>query len=380
MNLEHAQKHVEFVKKIMRNRDILYYITEQDRIATLYWAVNTLSMLGDPLFEEMREKSLIFVFSCLKKNGGFSPTPKYEPNIISTFQALQILFIYDFPYYNKDTVDFICSLQNEDGAFCFDLYGDIDTRFDCCGVLSIHLLSIMKEHCKPNELIDIISLFTTDNIKKDDSQKNDFNINETDNLTQSNFLEEFLNFNIIESTDKIAQYRNPLNRNLLSLPISKEFLSTINFDLNLFLNHILSCFNYDGGCGQIKGSESHAAQIFCALSSLRSLDSIDRIDRRNTIDFLVYRQTKSGGLSGRVNKKEDVCYSFWTLSSMIMLESEFIDIEKLREFIFSCEDENGGFSDRPGNSPDLYHLMFSLASLSLLGDKNLKEIEPGFAI
>lgn len=373
MNNKKIQKHVDFVKRVLQDRDILYYITEQDRIATLYWAVNALRMLGDPLFEEMREQSLIFVFSCLKKDGGFSPTPKYDSNIISTLQALQILFIYDCPYYNKDTVDFICSLQNKDGGFCFDSYGDIDTRFDCCGVLSLHLLSVMKKHHDPGKLSEIISLFESE-------QRFD---------NKLSFITEFLKSDVknnindtIKDTaiDIISTYRTPINRKSLSCPIDKEFISNTRFGLDMFLTHILSCFNYDGGCGQIKGSESHAAQVFCALSSLRSLGSLDSIDRRKTVDFLVYRQTKSGGLSGRVNKKEDVCYSFWTLSSMVMLESEFIDTGKLREFIFSCEDEDGGFSDRPGNSPDLYHLMFSLASLSILGDKTLKEVDPGFAI
>ena len=48
--------------------------------------------------------------------------------------------------------------------------------------------------------------------------------------------------------------------------------------------------------------------------------------------------------------------------------------------IYSCQGENGGFSDRPGHECDLYHLMFSLTSLSLLEEEDLKKVDPGFAI
>ncbi|ELA41501.1 uncharacterized protein VICG_01485 [Vittaforma corneae ATCC 50505] len=357
-----SEKHIEFIKKTMKCRDFLYYITEQDRMATVYWAANSLKMLKDPLFEQIRPQVIQFVYSCLKTNGGFGPNPEYSSNVVSTFNALQLLFLYNVPYYDIKTVKFLLSLQNLSGAFTFDAYGDIDTRFDCCAILSLHLLSIMKDykHIDYSKGIAICSctadacdVFSLDNCAADGMEH------------------------------KICQYLSPdnrLDRRHLSEPIDQSFLQDVGLDIDITLRHLVECFNYDGGVGQFKGSESHAAQTFCALSSLRSLGHLEAIDKLKTVDFLMYRQLPNGGLCGRIGKKEDVCYSFWAFSSMAILESEYINLEKLQEFIFSCEGDEGGFSDRPGNEPDLYHLMFSLASLSLLGNKKLDNIDPGFAI
>jgi geranylgeranyl transferase type-2 subunit beta len=67
--------------------------------------------------------------------------------------------------------------------------------------------------------------------------------------------------------------------------------------------------------------------------------------------WLSERQLPSGGLNGRPEKLQDVCYSWWVISSLkIIGKLNWINIEKLRDYILSCQDEEtGGISDRPGN-------------------------------
>lgn len=46
-----------------------------------------------------------------------------------------------------------------------------------------------------------------------------------------------------------------------------------------------------------------------------------------------------------------------------------------------CQDEiDGGISDRPEDEVDIYHTFFGLAGLSLLGYKELRPIDPTFAL
>ena len=109
-------------------------------------------------------------------------------------------------------------------------------------------------------------------------------------------------------------------------------------------------------------------------------NSLDRLEDRGDklAWWLSERQLEScGGLNGRPEKLEDVCYSWWVLSSLLMLgRSDWIDGNRLRSFILSCQDdETGGFSDRPGNVPDIFHTLFGLASLSMLDDELLNEEE-----
>lgn len=60
-----------------------------------------------------------------------------------------------------------------------------------------------------------------------------------------------------------------------------------------------------------------------------------------------------------------------------------IDERALEGFILACQDgEEGGISDRPGNTVDVFHTFFGLAALSLLDEEKyqLKPIDPTFAI
>lgn len=71
-------------------------------------------------------------------------------------------------------------------------------------------------------------------------------------------------------------------------------------------------------------------------------------------------------------------FSWWVLASLTILgRQHWIDNEKLKEFILNCQDtETGGFSDRPGNMPDIFHTLFGTGALSLLGYPDLKKINP----
>jgi len=136
--------------------------------------------------------------------------------------------------------------------------------------------------------------------------------------------------------------------------------------------YVTKCQNFDGAFGVRQGSESHAGQVFCCVGALKLLGRLDQIDTNLLSWWLADRQLPCGGLNGRPMKKEDVCYSWWALSSLVMLDrSSLIDAEKLRDFILSSQDlESGGFSDRPGDMPDPFHTLFGLAGLSMLHFNN----------
>ncbi|XVF66935.1 hypothetical protein PTKIN_Ptkin10aG0080100 [Pterospermum kingtungense] len=143
-----------------------------------------------------------------------------------------------------------------------------------------------------------------------------------------------------------------------------------------------SCRNLDGGFGCTPGGESHAGQIFCCVGALAIAGSLHHIDKDLLGWWLCERQVKSGGLNGRPEKLPDVCYSWWVLSSLILIDRvHWIDKEKLVKFILDCQDvENGGISDRPNDAVDVFHTYFGVAGLSLLEYPGLKAIDPAYAL
>lgn len=148
------------------------------------------------------------------------------------------------------------------------------------------------------------------------------------------------------------------------------------------VKYIVSCKNLDGGFGCTPGAESHSGQIFCCIAALAITGSLDYVDKDLLGWWLCERQVKSGGLNGRPEKLPDVCYSWWVLSSLIMIDRvHWIDKQKLVKFILDCQDvENGGISDRPDDAVDIFHTYFGVAGLSLLEYPGLKAIDPAYAL
>ncbi|XP_009347576.2 geranylgeranyl transferase type-2 subunit beta 1 isoform X1 [Pyrus x bretschneideri] len=159
------------------------------------------------------------------------------------------------------------------------------------------------------------------------------------------------------------------------------------------VNYIVSCKNHDGGFGCTPGAESHAGQIFCCVGALAITGSLHHIDKDllgwwlcerqvNSGDILIKSKAKPGGLNGRPEKLPDVCYSWWVLSSLVMIDRvHWIDKEKLVKFILDCQDiENGGISDRPDDAVDVYHTYFGVAGLSLLEYPEVKALDPAYAL
>lgn len=228
----------------------------------------------------------------------------------------------------------MASLQQKDGSFAGDKWGEVDTRFSYCALNCLSLLGFHKD------LASVINL------------------------------------------EKAVQF-------------------------------VLSCQNFDGGFGAAQGAESHAGQsmllihlirnmetvansailsllhaysistVFCCVGALAIADALHHIDIDTLAWWLSERQTKSGGLNGRPEKKHDVCYSWWVLSSLAMLDRlDWINKEMLKTFILRCQDdEAGGISDKPGNMVDVFHTFFGIAGLSLLeAEPNLKPVDPIFAL
>ncbi|CAH0515312.1 unnamed protein product [Peronospora belbahrii] len=165
-------------------------------------------------------------------------------------------------------------------------------------------------------------------------------------------------------------------------------------DVETAVAYIDTCRNFDGGYGNIPGCESHGGHIFTAVGALSLGFALDQyVDDELLGWWLCERQCDSGGLNGRPEKQADVCYSWWNISSLIMIgKLDWINKEKLIQFILACQDpEDGGIADRPGNVADVFHTFFGIAGLCMLGYfdrekeahpeyEGVRQIHPTFAI
>ena len=120
--------------------------------------------------------------------------------------------------------------------------------------------------------------------------------------------------------------------------------------------------------------------------------------------WLAERQLPNGGLNGRPQKLEDVCYSWWVLSTLSVLgRLHWINAHKLSRFILSAQvsrihlsplsslirltaadntdtctavvaavrqqdPDEGGIADRPDNVTDVFHTVFGCAGTYSISD------------
>lgn len=161
--------------------------------------------------------------------------------------------------------------------------------------------------------------------------------------------------------------------------IALSILDLMNLaDVVKAVDHIQQCANLDGAFGTSPGAESHSGQVFTCVGALSIAHRLDIVDFDRLGAWLSERQLPNGGLNGRPEKLEDVCYSWWVLSSLAMIQRlHWIDGSRLSKFILNCQDsEHGGMSDRPGDMVDVFHTVFGVAGLSLLGYPGLVAVDP----
>ncbi|KAB5595073.1 Protein geranylgeranyltransferase type II [Ceratobasidium theobromae] len=173
----------------------------------------------------------------------------------------------------------------------------------------------------------------------------------------------------------------------LCATMALSLLGTIS-ELNseVTVEYIRRCRNFDGGFGSCEGGESHAAQVYVCLGTLAILNRLDEVDQPTLAWWLAERQLPNGGLNGRPEKLEDVCYSFWVLSSLSILQKlHWIDADALTKLMSALfnptkDPDAGGIADRPGDMADVFHTLFGVAGLSLLGYPGLVDLDPVYCM
>nr|POE63657.1 geranylgeranyl transferase type-2 subunit beta [Quercus suber] len=151
------QKHVTYIQSLdTRRNELEYHLTEHLRLSGIYWGLTALHLLGQP-DALPRQGVLEFVLSCLHEDeergtAAFGPSPGHDAHILSTGYSIQILAEIDgfadlekrLPDSRKRLARFISSLQQPDGTFAGDEWGETDTRFLFIACYALSLLGLLS--------------------------------------------------------------------------------------------------------------------------------------------------------------------------------------------------------------------------------------------
>lgn len=135
---------------------------------------------------------------------------------------------------------------------------------------------------------------------------------------------------------------------------------------------IKESLSYEGAFAQCPGAEAHGGSTYCALASLKLMSKLEETLSQEEIDKLIRwcMNRLDQGFSGRPNKDQDTCYSFWIGACLIMLDKfKYIQQQNLLEFILSAQEERGGLSKVPAYYSDPLHTYLGFAGLTFIDEE-----------
>lgn len=370
-------KHKRFIIRTLREKTRTFYLTKPMRISTLYWGVASLFLLEKyKTIGKLSDRMRKFAVRCQNTDGGFGARPGYPSNPLFTLSALQLFTILNL------TDEIIKNNASSGGV------PPADSRI----VKSPGQFTIQE---RKDELLD--EIFEDQSEEKSDSSDigDEFNSTESAEKTTSP-QERIVNYVLcnaylekIVTNEKLIGYSSVLDlRYICCYVASKTLLSQLSLGgpemfyilapmKRIICNYISECINIDGGIGPMPGCESHAAYTFCGVASLYLLGEISVLCLNETAMQIGLLQNQTGGISGRVDKIEEICSTYWNISSIVLLGKDgYIDKEAAKKYVESCECADGGYSDRPADIPDLLHTFYCLMSISIINGQNILEVLP----
>ena len=140
-------KHTSFLLSYAKNQDSYEYVmSEWLRASGVYWCLTALQLLHN---DELKKDEIYeYVMSCYNEEvGGFGASANHDPHLLYTLSAVQILaLIGRLDSANKDAiVGFVVGLQQSDGSYFGDEWGEVDTRFTFCAFATLAILDRLQE-------------------------------------------------------------------------------------------------------------------------------------------------------------------------------------------------------------------------------------------
>ena len=287
-----AEKHVMYVKDLFRHPAyLIHFMADHLKMNALYWGLGTLFLLKHQK-EFERSEVIQFVISCIdESNGGFGAAPKHDAHMLSTLSAIQVLKMYDaideLTDEQKDRViNFVKSMQLEDGSFQGDRFGEVDTRFVYNAIQCLSLLEALTPEIVNPAVEWILQCQNFDGC---------FGMVPG---AESHAAQAFTCLGVLAITNNLDKLPN---RELLEWWLSDRQI----------------------GGGGLNGRPEKLPDVcysWWVLSSLSMLGKLHYIDGAKLQGFILSCQDDSkGGISDRPDKEVDVYHTFFGIAGLSLL-------------------------------------------------------------
>lgn len=157
-------KHVRFLWKLIEGKDtedsLEFVMTQHLRVQGMFWGIGAMDLLSETFPPQKRQEVVEFVLKCFDaKRGGFGGNVGHEAHLLYTQHAVYVLAQLDSldvldtspaggggESYRELVVQYVHSMQLENGSFQGDEWGEVDTRFAFCAVVTLAVLGSEVPH------------------------------------------------------------------------------------------------------------------------------------------------------------------------------------------------------------------------------------------
>ena len=156
-----TEVHISYVLSLREKTHTFEHVaTEHLRMSGVYWGLTAMALMGrdgdmhrkSPKIDAAKLSSATtgelveWVMQCQQPNGGFGGNIGHDAHILYTLSAVQILAICDaLDRLEIDLVaQYFAGLQQADGSFVGDEWGEVDTRFSYCALSGLSILGRLE--------------------------------------------------------------------------------------------------------------------------------------------------------------------------------------------------------------------------------------------
>ena len=146
-------RHLHYISSLSVDENTFEYAaTEHLRLSAIYWSVAaTVTCNGEV---SRREEIIDFIQKCKRTDGGYGGSPRHDSHLLYTLSAVQTLILL----HRRDLIAvddvarYVSALQQSDGAFIGDEFGEKDTRFSYAAFAALSLIGRLD-----NDTVDVES-------------------------------------------------------------------------------------------------------------------------------------------------------------------------------------------------------------------------------
>lgn len=393
-------KHINYWRRNLKTFLPHHYTgNDSNRMLLAFFILSATDILGDlqtALSSEERQGYIEWIYSCQLPEGCFRPSPAtdlgnlrdeqnaiWDPaHIAGTFFALLSLVLLKDDLgrvKRREILLWLTKLQRPDGSFGQTLgengrvEGGNDTRF---GYMATGIRWILRGNIEGS--VDGVPDIEVDKFVRCVQMSETYD----GGISEAPFQEAHAGFASCAICSLYLLDRLPLSasqapdnrpRGLSNLPMTLKWLAarqTLTLDEEDAFDTLADETDSSATC--------HDAHAFVKTNSYPSSTGRQAYDTQPTSHF----ELQWVGLNGRCNKIGDTCYAYWVCAPLkVLTHLDLVDPVPIRRWLLDrTQHAVGGFGKLPGDPPDIYHSYLGLATLAMLGETSLQDVDAGLCM